>query len=138
MTILSAVLAELRAQNELMPLPLRLPTPTEVAASERQVGMSFPDDYRRFLLEASDITLGTLEPATVCEPGSHTYLPGVVASARALGVPREWLPICEDNADFYCLDPAGVVRFWTHNGYSQETWPDLASWLQKVWLGERA
>jgi hypothetical protein len=135
---LNDVFDELHSRAERVPRPLRLPTVDEVIAAERQIGLPFPADYRRFLLEASDVVLGTLEPATICDPTSHTHFPDVVASARAFGVPDDWIPICEDNADFYCLDPAGAVRFWSHNGATHDSWPNIATWLRDVWLGERA
>ena len=134
---LGDVFAELRLRAESVPRPLRLPTVAEVDSTESQMGLSFPSDYRRFLLEASDVVLGTLEPATICDSTSHTHLPEVVSSARAFGVPEDWIPICEDDADFYCLDSQGVVRLWSHNGATQESWPDVATWLQAVWLEER-
>jgi hypothetical protein len=77
---LSEVIAELRHRSEPVPRPARLPTAVEVTAVEATIGHTLPDDYRRFLLEASDVVLGTLEPATVTEPSSHTYLPRVIAS----------------------------------------------------------
>src|SRR5262245_8391943 len=136
--LLDAVIAELRARSEAVPKPGRLPTPEEVQSIETELGLSFPPDYRKFLLEASDVVLGTLEPATLDDPESHTYLPEVIASARAYGVPAELLPICEDNADFYCITPSGTVCFWSRNGVTDESWPSLADWLKKVWLDERA
>ena len=101
---LSDVIDHLRLRAERVPRPLRLSTIAEVDSTEVQIGLPFPSDYRRFLLEASDVVLGTLEPATICDPASHTHLTEVVSSARAVGVPHDWIPICEDNADFYCLD----------------------------------
>lgn len=136
--MLDQAIAELRRRNEPVPLPLRLPTPSEVAAMEATLGVRFPDDYRRFLLEASDVVLGTLEPATITNASDHTFLPSVVASARIYGVPDHLFPICEDNADFYCLAPSGAIVFWSHNGATDERWPSLAHWLQRVWLEERA
>lgn len=135
---LDRVFAELRIRAEQVPIPPRLPTSEELANVERQIGLSFSPDYRRFLLESSDIVLGTLEPATVTNAACHTYLPKVVASAREYGVPQHLLPICEDNADFYCLAPSGEVQFWSHDGVVEERWPSLAAWLTQVWLGERA
>jgi len=52
------------------------------------------------------------------------------------GVPRNLLPICENNADFYCINQAGEVVFWSHNGWSNEKWQDPASWIEEVWIGE--
>jgi hypothetical protein len=54
MNITDAI-ARLRELNEDVPRPMRLPTPDEVAAAERQLGMTFHPDYRRFLLEAGDV-----------------------------------------------------------------------------------
>lgn len=135
---LEEVIAELRSRSESVPLPLRLPTAMEVAAMESTLGVVFPMEYRRYLLEASDVVLGTLEPATITDPQAHTHLPEVIASARAYGVPVQLLPICEDNADFYCLAQSGEIKYWSHNGATSESWPNFAAWLQQVWLEERA
>jgi hypothetical protein len=105
---------------------------------EAQLDASFHPDYCRYLLEASDVTVGTLEPATITNDQSHTHLPKVVQHARAFGVPPGVLPICEDNANFYCLTPAGSVVYWAHDGMSREEWPSLAAWVNEVWLGEQA
>jgi len=136
--MLDQAIAELRRRNEPVPLPWRLPTSSEVEAMEVALGVRFPDDYRRFLLEASDVVLGTLVPATITNASDYTYLPAVVASARDYGVPAHLFPICEDNADFYCLAPSGEIVFWSHNGATDDRWPSLAHWLLQVWLGERA
>jgi hypothetical protein len=127
---------ELRARNESVPIPPRLPTATEVDEAEQRLGASFPSDFRRYLIEASDIVYGTIEPVTITLPGSHTDLFSVARDAwDASGVPRDLLPICEDNADFYCMNEAGEIVYWSHNGTSDETWPTLARWIQDVWLG---
>ena len=131
---LDAALRALRAANECVPRPSRLPSPAEVAAMEAQLGITFHADYRQLLLKAGDVTVGTLEPATITAPASHTHLPEVVASARAYGVPESLFPFCADNGDFYCLTPTGAVRFWSHDGASAEVWPDLATWIVHVWL----
>ena len=52
---LTQVLAELRDLNEPVPKPLRLPTETEVNQAESALGIKFPEDYRRYLLEAGDV-----------------------------------------------------------------------------------
>lgn len=134
---LGETLHALRLADEPVPQTLRLPTVAEVAAIEAQLGVFFHPDYRRFLLEASDVVVGTLEPATITAPESHTHLPELVASARALGVPDSLFPFCADNGDFYCLTAAGSVRYWSHDGANPESWPSLAAWIARVWLGER-
>ena len=133
---IDAAIRELRARNEPVPLPLRLPTEAEVAIAERAIGQPFPADYRRFLFEASDVAFGTLEPAVVTPDAGHLALTTVVRDARALGVSDDLLPFCEDNGDYYCLTRNGLVRFWSHNGLSHDSWPDLATWIRDVWLAE--
>ena len=131
-------ISKLRTRAQSVPKPLPLPTPEQVEAMETKLGITFPSDYTRYLLTASDIVFGFIEPATVGNPNLRTHIPKVVASARAYGVPSHLLPICEDNADFYCLTPSGSVEFWSHNGSANESWPDLATWIEQVWIGEAA
>ena len=57
-----------------------------------------------------------------------------IKEGRQVGVPVDWLPICEDNGDYYCFVPDGKIRFWDHNGASDEHWPDLATWVKEVWI----
>jgi hypothetical protein len=131
---LEEAIRALRENNEDVPRPLRLPTPAEVNAMARTLGVTFHPDYERYLLEASDVVLGTLEPATIVSRVDHTYLPSVVEGARAMGVPGELLPICEDNGDYYCMQLDGRVVDWSHNGVTDESWPNLAAWISDVWL----
>jgi hypothetical protein len=134
---LDGMIRKLHTLNEPVPKPLRLPTSGEVQSTERQLGIKFHPDYQKYLLEASDVVYGRIEPATLTPPESHTDLIRVCKSAwEGYGVPRNLLPICEDNADFYCMNEAGEVVFWSHNGQSNEKWPDLASWIEEVWIGE--
>lgn len=135
---LDGAIAELRKRNEPVPKPARLPSEAEIRSVERQLEVLFHPDYRRFLLEASDVVYGVIELATIDSPSSHSHLPKVVASARDYGVPADLLPFCEDNEDFYCLSPNGEVHYWSHNGWASEKWRDLAHWIQDVWLEAHA
>lgn len=136
---LDEAIRELRARNEPVPRPLRLPTHLEVDAAEQKLAVHFHPDFRRYLLEASDIVCGTIEPVTITREQSHTHLFEVARQAwEDYGVGRDLLPVCEDNADFYCLSSAGEVVLWSHNGWSPEKWPDLATWIEDVWLASCA
>lgn len=138
MSELQQAIQELRALNEPVPKPIPLPTEADVTQAEHDLGIKFQADYRTYLLTASDVVLGTLEPATITEPESHTHLGSVLEAARSYGVPESLFPFCEDNADFYCLAPDGEVVFWSHNGATDQRWPSLAAWIQQVWVGENA
>ena len=131
---LTYALNELRARNEPVPRPLRLPTSVEIEELEAQLGITFSSDFRRYLLEVSDVVVGTLEPVTLTEPNSHTYFPTVLESAREYGVPEQLLPFCEDNADYYSFDGTGRIVYWSHDGATDESWPNLATWIKEVWL----
>jgi len=133
---LGDVILDLRSRNQPVPRPIRLPKESEVREFEDHLGLQFHPDYRRYLLEASDVVFGTLEPVTITRPESHTHLPLVVSDARAMGVPDDLLPICEDNGDYFCVDVVGTVRYWSHNGATDESWPTVAQWIHDVWIGE--
>jgi len=134
---LSHVIAELRELNEAVPKPLRLPTEDEVKAAESQLGMKFPADYREYLLTASDVVYGALEPAIVIPDAGHLALADIAETAwDEMEVPRELLPFCEDNGDYYCLNQSGEVEFWSHDGATDEKWKDLGTWIKKVWIDE--
>jgi hypothetical protein len=127
-------LQSLRRANQPVPKPMRLPTSGEISLAEKEIGTSFHPDFRRFLLEASDVVFGTMEPVTLTLPGAHTDLRKVTSSARKAGVPKEWLPVCESNGDYFCLLPSGEIRFWSHDGASSESWSSLSEWIDEVWL----
>jgi hypothetical protein len=134
---LDEVIRKLRKLNEPVPKPMRLPTTEEVQEAERRLGVRFHPDYYHYLLQASDVVYGTKEPATLTLPGYFTDLLSICEVAwEKHGVPRNLLPFCEDNADFYCINEAGEVLFWSHNGRSRERWPNLATWIENVWIGE--
>ena len=56
----SEVIEELQRLNQPVLKPQRLPTEKEVMVAEDQLGVKFPEDYRRYLLEASKIVYCTL------------------------------------------------------------------------------
>ncbi len=135
---LETAIETLRERNEPVPRPFRLPTETEVAAAERTLGVTFHADYRYFLLNGSDVAYGTLEPAVVIPDCGHLDLVAIVQTAWKLGVPRDFLPFCEDNGDWYCFAPDGRIGLLSHDGLRGGSWPDLAHWIQEVWLESAA
>jgi hypothetical protein len=136
--ILDDAVSELRELNEPVPKPPRLPTPDEIAAAEQRLDYPFHPDYRKYLLQASDVLYGTLEPCTLAPGSGHTDLIEIAESAWKTGsVPRELLPICYDNGDHYCMDESGQVMFCPHDFTSDEKWPNLATWIKQVWIENR-
>ena len=130
------VIRKLRKLNEPVPKPLRLPTKDEIIAIENVLGVNFHSDYVRFLLEASDVVYGVLEPATVYKDSGHTYIVNIAKNAWDIGVPKSLLPIAEDNGDFYCMNQAGEISFWSQDGSADESWNNLEDWINDVWIEE--
>jgi SMI1-KNR4 cell-wall len=118
--------------------PFRRPTEAEIAAAEVRLGVAFPAGYKAFLLGGSDVANSILEPAVILPGAGHLDLFSVADAAwRLMDVPRDLLPFIEDNGDYYCLTPAGEVVFWSHNGATDERWPDIAAWRQQVCVEKR-
>ena len=135
---LDEAFARLRERNEPVPTPGRLPTEADLKAAEGKLHSKLPADLRRFLLEASNVVYGTLEPVTLGNDDAHTDLVQVAQSAwKDMGLPRNLTPLCEDNGDYYAMTPSSEVRFWSHDERKvTETWKDLATWIEDVWIGE--
>lgn len=113
-----------------------LPDDALIERYEADTGFTFPEDYKIFLKSVSNAFVGYISPFVLNDGDSSDYgdLRAGIAEARKVGVPEDWLPVCEDNGNFYCIVPDGRVRFWDHNGSSDESWPNLATWAKEVWL----
>ncbi|WP_426415039.1 SMI1/KNR4 family protein [Aestuariirhabdus sp. LZHN29] len=128
------VIDELRARAETVPVPMELPTEEELVDVEEQILIPIPYELRRFLLTASDIVYGTLEPVTASDPQMHTYLPEVAALAWSLGLPREYVPLCEDRGCYYAVDALGEVVVWEDQEIGEQRWDSVWHWVHQVWM----
>ncbi|MGT0246464.1 SMI1/KNR4 family protein [Burkholderia pyrrocinia] len=116
---------------------IKTPAPDDVLISnyEKEIGFSFSDEYRLFLKDASTIFFGVMEPLVVTdERNDRCELSLAIQKARQIGLPFDWLPICEDNGDYYCIIPDGKIRFWSPDGVTVESWASLAEWINDVWI----
>ena len=129
------VIEELRANNETVPVPLDLPDMDDIIDVEEQILLSLDNEFRQFQLTVSDVICGTMEPVTVADPNSHTYLPEVAAVAWSLGLSRELIPLCEYRGGYYCTNEIGEVNYWLDGEMSdEEPWADVWVWAEHVWL----
>jgi SMI1-KNR4 cell-wall len=118
--------------------PFRPPTNAEIDAAETRLGVAFHSDYRTFLLGGSDVGSSILEPAVILPGAPHLDLFRIVDTAwRVMQVPGNLLPFVEDNGDYFCLTPTGEVVYWSHNGETNERWPNIAAWRQQVCIEKR-
>ena len=127
------IIEELRELAEDISTPLELPDEDDVVEIEEQLLISIPYDLRYFLLEASDIVYGNIEPVTIADPRSHTHLPEVTAEAWQMGLPREFIVICEYDGGYGFIEQDGKVGFWTEGDIAQE-WESLWHWVRDVWV----
>lgn len=124
----------LREHSESVPVPLELPDEEQLVQIEEEILLPIPREIRTFLLEASDVIYGHLEPVTAADPYSHTYLPEVTANAWANGVDRHLLPICQVGHNYYCAEPDGEIVYWQDGEITDESWPSIWHWARDVWL----
>ncbi|GAB3105899.1 SMI1/KNR4 family protein [Aestuariicella hydrocarbonica] len=125
---------ELHAVSEEVPVPLELPEHDQVVVAQEEILMPLPADFREFLMTCGDVVYGTLEPVTVADPSSHTYLPEVTSTAWSIGMPREMVALCESRDGFYCVAQDGEIKLWTESGFDAEVWENIWYWVRDVWL----
>src|SRR5690606_24077627 len=82
-----------------------------------------------------DVVCGHHEPVTAADPHSHTFLPEMAAVAWSMGLPRRYLPICEQDGAYYCISQDGTVLFWDES-LSDETWDSIWEWARDIWLAD--
>lgn len=131
------IIDELRELNEDRFNSVRLPTEDELVELEEEILISIPADLKEFLLEASDVVVGSLSPVTATEPHSHTHLPELTATAWSLGLPRELIPFCEANGGYYFIEQDGSIGFWSaEDEVNEEQWDNLWDWVSDVWMSD--
>lgn len=116
--------------------PFRPPTDAEIDAAEQRLGFTFPGDYRAFLRAGGDVGDAGFEAAVILPGSGHLDIDEIAQEAWELDVPRDLLPIVEDNGDYYCLNRDGGIVYWSHNGSTDEAWPTFAAWFQQVCIEE--
>lgn len=137
---LEKIIRGLQKLHQATPITHSPPSTDDIARMQQALGISFHPDYITFLREASTINYGNIKPLMVREHVGHCSLTTAFHETRELdGFPNTLFPICEDNADYYCMHTNGRsanVIYWSHNGQTDEEWPDIGSWIDEVWIGE--
>ncbi|USE38513.1 SMI1/KNR4 family protein [Endozoicomonas sp. SCSIO W0465] len=128
------IIEELRECALDVSVPLELPDEDQLVEVEEQILIPLPYELREFLLQVSDVIYGSIEPVTVTDPQSHTYLPEVAANAWAEGLPRELIPICECNGEYYGISEEGEVVRWADGEVTDDSWPSIWLWAWDIWL----
>lgn len=131
---MNEIVDKLQELSEAVPVPLELPDFEQLVDVEEQILLPLPADLKEYLLNASDVIYGSIEPVTAADPCSHTYLPEVAAYAWSIGLPRDLIPICQIGDDFYCMDPNGQIDFWQNDNFADEPYESFWQWAEAVWL----
>ena len=114
---------------------LDLPDDELLVEIEEEILISLPYDLREYLLQASDIVCGQVEPVTVTDSRSHTYLPELTSRAWSEGMPRELIVVCEYNGGYAHIAQDGTIGFWSINeGETTKSWETFWHWAQEEWL----
>lgn len=140
-TKLEKMIKTLWRLHEPSPITIAAPTLDDIEATQNELGIKFHPDYVKFLREASTVCYGIIEPLTIGKNlGNLDFRKAFKESQDTDGFPVELFPICEDNADYYCMYADGSsskVLLWSYESNEvSEEWPDLASWIEEVWLEE--
>ena len=130
------IIEQLQELSETVPIPLELPTFEQIVVVEEEILMPLPAELKEYLLYASNVIYGTLEPVTASDPYSHTYLAEVTAYAWSIGMSREYVPICQQGDSFYCIDQEGQVMLWSDDEPEGEgeIWESFWQWAEEIWL----
>jgi len=128
------IIEQLQELSETVPVPLELATFEQIVVVEEEILMPLPGELKEYLLYASDVIYGALEPVTASDPYSHTYLAEVTAYAWSIGLSRELVPICQMGDDFFCIDQEGHVWLWRDGDIEEDGWESFWQWVEFVWL----
>ncbi|WP_182417656.1 SMI1/KNR4 family protein [Bartonella sp. HY038] len=117
--------------------PIVPPIPDDdlIKQYEMEIDIKFPSDYKKFIKKVGYAIYNGLDNILLSpDLNNPRALISVINDARESGLPHDWLPIVDSNADYYCIRPDGKVTFWSNNGTTDEVWNDLATWIHEVWI----
>ncbi len=127
------VIDRLREVNQSVPVPLELPSFDDLVDAQETMLLHIPDDFRDFLMQVSDVVYGDIEPATIADASSHTYLPDLTSLAWERGLDRHLMPICEHLDGYYVINEQGEVTCWPED---ENQWSSIWQWARQIWLKE--
>jgi len=132
---LQRAIARLAQLKDDLPVAFDIPSDELVNHYESCLGLHFHQDFRYFIKNLGYASYNGLENLTIEQPAaSYGDLLKCNMQAREMGMPQNLLAFVEDNGDYFCLQADGSVVFWSHNGPVKEHWPNLADWMEDVWI----
>ncbi len=131
---MNEIVDELRERNEDRFGSVELPDIDTLVEVEEQLLIGLPNEFKEYLLTLSDVVYGKIEPVTASDPHMHSYLPEVAAVAWDAGVPRETIPICEYQGNYFIVTQEGEVQYWVDGEIQEHEWESVWKWIEDVWL----
>ena len=133
---MNEIVAKLQELKEQIPTALELPNEDDITKIEEEILIPLANDFKEFLLTASDVVYGSLEPVTIADPHAHTHLPEVAAVAWNRGLPRQLVPLCENQGGYYAVAETGDVYLWSDGDedFDGECIGDVWNWVEHIWL----
>ena len=140
---LDYAVGQLRKRDEEVPIHAKLPVKEDIEKLAKELGLELgsdiPFDYVHYLLTASDVTFGVLEPVQIlCENSKQDYLPCLLEDMESLGIGGKGIPLCNDNGDIYYMSKDGKVFLYSaDSGENVAQWDNLADWILNEWILNR-
>lgn len=128
------IIAALQQAAQSQASEIQLVDEDDLIAIEEAILLPIPGEFKEFLLQASHLVIGHLEPVTVYDPYLHSHLPEVTAEAWENGLPRDLLPLCPLEGGYYCVDENGQVLLFNEGEIQDETWDSVWQWAEEIWL----
>ncbi|MDB2386454.1 SMI1/KNR4 family protein [Shewanella sp.] len=128
------IIEQLQEMSETVPVPLELATFEQLVEVEEEILIPLPLALKEYLMYASDVICGSLEPVTASDPHSHTFLPEVAAYAWSIGLPREFIPICQRGDAFFFISQEGEIKLWQDDEIEEDSWETFWEWAENVWM----
>lgn len=131
---------QLRKRDEEVPVHAKLPVIENLEKMAQElnfdIGTEIPFDYVHYLLTASDVTFGLLEPVQILdEKSKYNYLPELINEMKAYGISKEGIPLCDDNGDiYYMTKDEKIILYSSETREKIDQWENLADWILNEWI----
>jgi predicted component of viral defense system (DUF524 family) len=97
--------------------------------------INFSEELQIFFKEASTIFYGIYSPLLLSDdPSKNEGFSNALCYMKKMNAPKDWIPFCENNGDYFCIDAVDKVHYWSNSGASEEVWDSLSDWIENVWL----
>lgn len=140
---LDYAVSQLRKRDEDVPVHAKLPVKEDLEKLAKELGLDLesdiPLDYARYLLTASDVSFGVLEPVQILyEKSRQDYLTCLLEEMESLGLGGKGMPVCSDNGDIYYMAKDGKVFLYSaDDSRDVDQWDNLADWILNEWILNR-